>query len=446
MGTTAVRAELDALEGWLVPYELALVRRRGYGVAIEGLEFQKRLALEAALHQRFPEGDLLALFRGAGQSAVSPACEAFLLERFPRSLVTQIDGLFDQVSREESWEWAPSAGLAMSLRLVTALQRVQAGFVLEKSPTPEGDLGPTRRLLERLTQTFGIRFSEREVEWAFFHLEASKPNRSFSIRPVAPDLARGVEQLVGACGRLTGFPFAGDATLVEGLTAHWGPALARMSHRLPVENALLPEIRQRFPELMAAVTQSLAEAYPQLLVPTEEVGYLVLHFAASVERHHGEGAPFRALIVCSSGIGTSHMLASRLRAEVPEIEVVANLSWFDVKDFSRDEYDLLISTVQLPLPEADYVVVSPLLDDQGLRTLKDHLRRRRLGLTGQAGFKENPRRTPEPVWGEAALSVLMDGLTTPEAKAALAAGNPTELRAVLARILGHPRPRTPQGE
>jgi mannitol operon transcriptional antiterminator len=219
-----------------------------------------------------------------------------------------------------------------------------------------------------------------------------------------------------------------------------------MAHRLPVENALLPEIRQRFPELMDAVTRALAETYPRLAVPIEEVGYLVLHFAASVERHHGEGLPFRALIVCSSGIGTSHMLASRIRAEVPEIEVVANLSWFDVKDFSRDHYDLLISTVPLPLPEADYVVVSPLLDEQGLRTLKDHLRRRRLGLTSQAGFKESPRRILDPVWGEAALSVLMDGLSTPEAKAALAAGDPTELRAVLARILGQPGHRTSQGE
>ncbi len=110
IGTAAVRAELDALEDWLRPFELTLVRRRGFGVAVEGSEFQKRLALEASLTQRFGEAELLALFRGAGQPAGSGAAEEFLLERFPRAIVERVDALIDQASKRESWDWAPSPG------------------------------------------------------------------------------------------------------------------------------------------------------------------------------------------------------------------------------------------------------------------------------------------------------------------------------------------------
>lgn len=380
VGTSVIRADLDALKAWLDPFELSLVRRRGFGVAVEGPEFQKRLALGAALAARFDEADLLALFRDAGVRDRSGAAETFLFERFPRQVVTRIDELLDLASRKESWDWAPSAGLSLTLHLATSLQRVAAGFVLDRVPSPRGDRGPARRLLESLTQAFGVDFPAAEVEWTALLLEASKPNRAPSRAP-APDLMKEVRELIGSAVRRTGFPFDKDTVLIEGLAAHWGPALARLAHRLPIANSLLPEIRARFADLIEVVTGALTEVYPRLAVPLEEVGFLVLHFAASVERSHRETVPFRALIVCSSGIGTSHMLASRIRAEMPEIEVVATLSWFEVKDFSRDRYDLLISTIPLPLPGEDYIVVSPLLDEAGLKALRDHMRRRRLWLT-----------------------------------------------------------------
>ncbi len=413
IGTSAVRAELDLLETWLEPFELSLVRRRGFGVAVEGREFQKRLALEAALAQRFGEADLLALFRDAGQASGAGASEEFLFERFPRAVVASVDSLIDQASKRESWDWAPSAGLSLTLRLVTALQRVAAGFVLDRVPAPEGDRSAARRLLESLSEAFGVLFPGPEVEWTALHLEASKPNRtSVPARRPAPDLVRGVKDLVAVCTRLEGFPFSRDAVLTEGLMAHWGPALARLAHRLPIANALLPEIRQRFPELIRTVTAALAEVYPRLLVPLEEIGYLVLHFAAAVERSHREVVPFRALIVCSSGIGTSQMLASRIRAEIPEIEVVASLSWFEVREFSRDRYDLLVSTVPLPLPEGDYVVVSPLLNEEGLKILRDHMRFRRLGLADQSASRPAPTLTDLKAWNRSAgmLIALVDDL------------------------------------
>jgi mannitol operon transcriptional antiterminator len=405
------------------------------------------LALGAALLARFGEDELLALFRDAGHRTATGPVEDFLFERYPRSVVARIDTLVQEASRREGWDWAPSAGLALTLHLATALQRGGAGFVLGQVPAPGGDRGPARRLVESLTAAFGLAFPPAEVEWMALHLEASKPNRSSPTggRTPAPDLVAGVADLVGACARRTGFPFDRDAVLAEGLVAHWGPALARLSHRLPIANALLPEIRTRFPDLVDAVGAALAEAYPRLVVPPEEVGYLVLHFAAAVERSHRESVPFRALIVCSSGIGTSHMLASRIRAEVPEIEVVASLSWFDVKDFSRDRYDLLVSTVPLPVAEEDYVVVSPLLDEPGLRLLRDHLRRKRLRLMAEGPAE--PAASSVPVPRDDNLAVLVEGLSTPDARSVLASGSESEIREVLTRILArNPGTPGPQGD
>jgi mannitol operon transcriptional antiterminator len=439
VGTAAVRAELDALEVWLAPFELSLVRRRGFGVAVEGPEYQKRLALGAALAARFSEADLLALFRHAGRLA-GTAPERFLFERYPLPMVSRLDSLVDLASKKEDWDWAPSAGLSLTLHLVTSLQRVTAGCALIRVPAPSGDRGPARRLLESVSQAFGVAFPDAEVEWTALQLEAAKPNSSSGPHHHSPDLVKGVEGLIAAAARRAGFPFERDSILKEGLTAHWGPALARLAHRLPIANTLLPEIRARFSDLVGTVTACIAEVYPKLVVPPEEIGFLVLHFAASVERSHRDSTGFRALIVCSSGIGTSHMLASRIRAEVPEVKVVASLSWFEALEFSPQRYDLLISTVPLPLPEADYVVVSPLLDEAGVRTLRDHIRLRRLRLISESGAL-----APPP--GEGILNVLVEGLSTPEARSAVASGNQNELRAVLARTLGsNNNPGSHQGD
>ena len=88
------------------------------------------------------------------------------------------------------------------------------------------------------------------------------------------------------------------------------------------------------------------------------------------------------------------MLASRIRAELPEIDIVANLSWFDVKDSIRTDWDILVSTIPLPLPADDYILVNPLLDTAGLKAIRDFLSRRQGSIRSQSryGRAEHGRR------------------------------------------------------
>ncbi len=56
----------------------------------------------------------------------------------------------------------------------------------------------------------------------------------------------------------------------------------------------------------------------------------------------------QALIVCPTGIGTSKMLASRIRKEIPEINSVVIKSVKEIKEAALEGYDVVISTVRLP--------------------------------------------------------------------------------------------------
>ena len=87
------------------------------------------------------------------------------------------------------------------------------------------------------------------------------------------------------------------------------------------------------------------------------------------------------------------MLASRIHQELPEIEVVASLSWFESSRVARGEWDILVSTIPLPLPSSEYIVVSPLLPPEAVAALKAFMARRRAGLGKPA---PESRDTPSP--------------------------------------------------
>lgn len=55
------------------------------------------------------------------------------------------------------------------------------------------------------------------------------------------------------------------------------------------------------------------------------------------------------------------MLAVRLTKELPQINIVGNASWFEAARIPEKDYDLIISTVDLPLPPDQYIKLSPLL-------------------------------------------------------------------------------------
>jgi mannitol operon transcriptional antiterminator len=118
---------------------------------------------------------------------------------------------------------------------------------------------------------------------------------------------------------------------------------------------------------------AVGQVFQGLAVPEEEIGYLVMHFGAALERLNRKTARFRALIVCSSGIGSSKILASRIKKEIPEIESLRNVSLFDLGSIPKSEYDLIISTILLSGIASDYVLVNPLLTQEDIQKIRSYL-------------------------------------------------------------------------
>src|SRR5699024_3667353 len=108
-------------------------------------------------------------------------------------------------------------------------------------------------------------------------------------------------------------------------------------------------------------------------------GFLVLHFAAALLQDQTT-AHLRALVICSSGIGTAKILATRLQQHIPEIKHVKNISMFDLDEENDECYDIIISTIPLPDVTQDYILTSPMLTDDEVKKIKHIIRQKRCAV------------------------------------------------------------------
>src|SRR5699024_6493516 len=96
-------------------------------------------------------------------------------------------------------------------------------------------------------------------------------------------------------------------------------------------NPLKDEIKQKYPVLFLAVTHFFETECTEIEdFPEDELAFIVLHFGSALVIWE-EQFRLRALLICPSGIGTSKMLASRIKKEFIEIATVDTLSLKEVQ-------------------------------------------------------------------------------------------------------------------
>jgi mannitol operon transcriptional antiterminator len=175
-----------------------------------------------------------------------------------------------------------------------------------------------------------------------------------------------VRKLIKLCEQQLKVAFSQDPSLFEGLLMHIVPTLYRITNQKVIHNPLLMDIQENYKHLYDVIKDAASEVFPAIRIPDDEIGYLVLHFGASMERNGWQRHIYRVLVVCLTGIGTSKMLASRINREFSEIKIVGNLSWSEAERIPKTDYDLIISTTPLPLNQDEYLIVSPLLPPEAI--------------------------------------------------------------------------------
>lgn len=164
--------------------------------------------------------------------------------------------------------------------------------------------------------------------------------------------------------------FSKDHTLFSGLLSHMESLLNRtITQVLQVEDSLYATIRKRYPEIYKGVVTGLAGVFPNKRFSENDYIYLVIHFASSWENDK-KIYGLKAMVICSSGIGTSRILENRLNKNFSELKEVTVVSLSEVNDYKLTDFDFIFSTIFLPQFSVRYHLITPMLLSEELVKIK----------------------------------------------------------------------------
>lgn len=422
VSTATLTVYLEDLTSWLGKFSVDLSRTRGVGVEVVGRETDKRHALGSYILSFFYEEmveNLYFLQQGKKQ-------QQKILGYFSPQYMIAVDQLVDQKINKEQTKLADRDYVGMVVYCCLTTQRTENGFLLgleeKKEYGTEREHQLMRAVCKELSQQLSIQLTAEDIHFLSVILKGSKVQAADTGYYDSVLLGRLIKNLIRDVSKQLHVDLIDDFSLYQGLLAHMGPSLFRLNQKLESFNPLTDEIKRKYPVLFMAVKQSLENEFEDLDFPAGETAYVVLHFGSALLMNE-EKVRIDAVVICPTGIGTSKMLASRIQKELPEINSVEILSINEFQAAHFQDYDLIISTIRLPVTEVDYIMVSPLLSDKDIGYIENYLQKNVEKITSKKRYLDlensdrsvtaNNRPNIQNVLGEIKeVQVSMDTLLT----------------------------------
>ncbi|KIL22689.1 hypothetical protein B4134_0345 [Bacillus safensis] len=387
--------DLDELTEWIAPYGLQLIRKRGYGIELKGPEEAKRKIVGNLIVDRLD----IQLFLETIEMNIKHRTKATekVFGVVSRGQLLKVERLLFHLKDRLSLSLSDSAYIALVVHLTYAIERIQLGETIRMEEEELLELKRTKefesslRMARALERMFNVEIPEAEVGYMTIHLRSA--NRSFQteyrIDEIELDIALRTKKLIDFISNKTGYHLNENDSLYEGLVSHLEPAMNRLKEKMRIYNPLTQQIKKDYFLLFMAIEEGVERFFPEIEFPEDEIAFLVLHFGSVLEIKKEE-TKIHALVVCSSGIGSSKMLASRLKKELPEIAKFDLSSLMELKEIDASSYDMIVSTVPIPYEHIDYIMVSPLLNEDDAMRVKAHIKRKIPYIIEKKRIKEPP--------------------------------------------------------
>ena len=230
----------------------------------------------------------------------------------------------------------------------------------------------------------GIKLNENEVYYITKHIIASslittdKEVKVSSIYDSDKNNNILTETILKSIKDTFNVDFTLDNILKEFLSAHLKAAINRAKYGIKMENNMLGIIKNNYPFAfeLGVLANNIIEKEQGVHLSEDDIGFLSLHFAASLERlkvHKIENVK-KVIIVCTTGVGTSLLLKVKLEQYFKgRLSIVDTMPWYEFKEGQLEDIDFIITTVPLEIKSKKVVYIKNLLDKDEIKKIEDNL-------------------------------------------------------------------------
>ncbi len=385
--------DLNQVEKWLIKRNLELIRKPNYGIEIKGNENNWRKAVFDFLEESSTEDEavnILNLFENTKSLPSFIDSYSDLLNSINSSQVKFVKNIIRETEKDLDYSFTDAAFSALILHIVIALQRILKNKDINMKSKQllilknKEEFKIAEEIVEKLSSKFKVEIPESEIGYITLHLLGAKFRHrgdfDFKADRLFDDkLLDLTYQLVEIAAKILNLELTNDQELIYGLALHLKPTLNRIKYDLNIENQLVADIKEKYPQIYRASKIAAGVIQTEIFgeISEEEIGFIAMHIGAAVERKNIKSKlnnKLRVALVCSTGIGTTKILAERLKNEFPNLKIIDTYSYHDIKAESfENNLELIISTINLPEIGINNLQVNPLLKEADIKNIENSI-------------------------------------------------------------------------
>lgn len=389
-GKSTIVKELIYVQRWIEDRNLTLRRRQNQGLKIEGNEKEYRTALM----------DFISEIQGTEEDIANFDVNVDKLDyridvvnyikiksMFPKIDLYWIQHIIQEAEKELGFYFTDQAFLNLITHIAITIERLKNNKAVPSkedyidSFKEEREYGVAKWIVSELSEKFDLSFPNEEIEYISIHILGAKIQETYDEKECNiiienqdnnyVDIAKSIIQM---SSEILDLDLTKDLGLMTRLVIHLRPTIMRLKYGLRLTNPILERIKQEYTSLFGAAwaCSSIFESRLGVAINEDEVGYIALHLALSVENLKSK---IKVIVVCSSGLGTSQLVANKLVKKFDDLEVTHVLPYNLLSQELIDESDLVISTIRNVKNKEKCVYISTLVNDKDVENIENAINR-----------------------------------------------------------------------
>lgn len=361
-----VASTITTIEKILFDYKLTLIRKKGQGIEIEGKEVDRRVLLISLLCNEISDEEFFTRLNNRDILSSNPFIKFLnfdLIKKvFYENKHLDVFNLYTDSSIKK---------ILISLNVVflriSYTTEIKENFTAQEYNSIISLLNASKEIVDFDITEDIIQFLIKILKTCRLIEQLSYFNDKYSYT-----LVYKINLLIKYVSEKMNVDFTQDTNLSSGLIAHVESAIKRHQMNLTEENdELLEFVLKSYNKLYLIIKSELLVVFDEINFNSTELSYIVIHFASSFEQIYRKNF-IRALVICASGIGSSKILGSQIRKNIPEIKNLEYTIPSKVTKSLVNNYDVVISTIELE-QNIDYLLIPTILKEKDISLIREKI-------------------------------------------------------------------------
>lgn len=413
---STISNDLDKLESWFNQQGLKLLRKPGLGVSLLGDERDIRRAIVKYIYENVAQSELLNLFQDNFNADKTPKIFYDLIDA---NNLKKFERMIQELEIEAGYKFSDNAFIGLTVHLSLTVQRiknhepVKISDEIRERLKNKKEFNFAERLAEKISADFNITVPQSEIFYITSHILGAR-SRYSSVGNISMTdnfkIVRMARQIMKNAAKITSRDIDKNQNLLAGLINHLTPTISRIKMHMDIRNPLLNEMKKHYPELLNLTKKCVVDMEKEIgeKLPEEEIAYIAMHIGAALaDTEKFLHTMHRVIVACPAGMGTSRLLASRLRANFSTLKIVAEVPISEITPefIAEKDFEFIISTVPVKI-NFPVIVVNATLSEEDKNLIESELSRQSKNFLKSA--EEYDKRPP---FSEALAKITAYGQT-----------------------------------